>query len=133
MSNSLNLKGKCPLWDDTAKRNAEDVERAGRAAIDTAKQENPDVDEGQIKVHIVKQNGCMIAPPPPPGGWNAHGAGGMVGADAAAVIDGHLNAAREQARQLRDLAARDVEAVDAVGDGGGEGEGVADAVNCRMM
>ncbi|KAJ3086766.1 hypothetical protein HK102_012530 [Quaeritorhiza haematococci] len=43
-------KGVCPLWDDTNKRNADEVQVAQRRALDNVKGENPEVDEKELVV-----------------------------------------------------------------------------------
>ncbi|KNC99495.1 uncharacterized protein SPPG_04890 [Spizellomyces punctatus DAOM BR117] len=43
---------KCPLFENTITRNAEDVQRAGQEAILTAKLQNPEIDESKIKIDL---------------------------------------------------------------------------------
>ncbi|KAJ3047855.1 hypothetical protein HK097_011102 [Rhizophlyctis rosea] len=44
--------GKCPLWDDANKRNAEEVARAGEEAIREAREENPEVNGEELHVEL---------------------------------------------------------------------------------
>ncbi|KAI8610261.1 hypothetical protein BC830DRAFT_1167712 [Chytriomyces sp. MP71] len=50
----------CPLWEDTAKRNSDEIERAAQAALAEAKTLNPAVNEAELKLDV-----SAAAPPAP--------------------------------------------------------------------
>ncbi|KAJ3129993.1 hypothetical protein HK098_007259 [Nowakowskiella sp. JEL0407] len=72
-NNSEIIDGKCPLFDNTAQRNTDDVKLAAERAMEEAKATNKEIKVDDIKIDI------PVAPPPKPANQFAFGGGGVGG------------------------------------------------------
>ena len=50
----LNDKGKCPLYDTSNKRKEDQIEQAGKAAMEKVRKDNPDISEEDLKIKFAK-------------------------------------------------------------------------------